>query len=81
MTEKNNDVSMIPLIQAEKTVMHMNHANKRMLIALITVCMTFIITIVVFVVGYTIREKNWLDTIINMRTTVTTEVNDGTQQR
>lgn len=81
MTEKNNDVPMIPLIQAEKTVMHMNHANKRMLIALITVCMTFIITIVVFVVGYTIREKNWLDTIINMKTTVTTEVNDGTQQR
>lgn len=81
MTEKNNDVPMIPLIQAEKTVMHMNHANKRMLIALITVCMTFIITIVVFVVGYTIREKNWLDTIINMKTPVITEVNDGTQQR
>ena len=58
MTEQNkNDVPMIPLIQAEKTVMHMNHANTRMLIALITVCLTFIITIVVFVVGYTIRER------------------------
>ena len=82
MTEQNkNDVPMIPLIQAEKTVMHMNHANKRMLIALITVCLTFIITIVVFVVGYTIREKNWLNTIINIKSPAITEVQDGTQQR
>ena len=76
-----NDVQMIPLIQAEKTIMHMNFANRRMLIALITVCVTFIITIVVFVVGYTIREKNWLNTIINMQTPAVTEVQDGTQQR
>lgn len=75
-----NDVQMIPLIQAEKTIMHMNFANRRMLIALITVCVTFIITIVVFVVGYTIREKNWLNTIINMRTPAMTEVQDGNQQ-
>lgn len=71
----------IPLIQAEKTIMHMGFANRRMLIALITVCVTFIITIVVFVVGYTIREKNWLNTIINMNAPAVTEVKDGTQQR
>ena len=34
-----------------------------MLIALVTVCITFIITIIVFVTGYTQREKNWLDTL------------------
>ncbi len=81
MSEQKNDTPMIPLIQAEKTIMHMNFANRRMLIALITVCLTFIITIVVFVVGYTIREKNWLNTIINMQTPAVTEVQDGTQQR
>ena len=43
--------------------MHMNYANRRMLIALITVCITFIVTIIVFVSGYTAREKNWLDTL------------------
>ena len=79
MSEQKNDTPMIPLIQAEKTIMHMNFANRRMLIALITVCLTFIITIVVFVVGYTIREKNWLNTIINMQTPAVTEVQDGTQ--
>ena len=71
----------IPLIQAEKTIMHMGFANRRMLIALITVCVTFVITIVVFVVGYTIREKNWLNTIINMNAPAVTEVTNGTQQR
>ncbi len=81
MNEQKNDIPMIPLVQAEKTIMHMNFANRRMLIALITVCTTFIITIVVFVVGYTIREKNWLNTIINMQTPAVTEVQDGTQQR
>ena len=81
MSEQKNDTPMIPLIKAEKTIMHMNFANRRMLIALITVCLTFIITIVVFVVGYTIREKNWLNTIINMQTPAVTEVQDGTQQR
>ena len=76
-----NGEKMIPMIQAEKTIMHMNFANRRMLIALITVCVTFIITIVVFVVGYTVREKNWLNTIINMQASAVTEVQNGTQQR
>ena len=41
----------------------MDAHNRRMLIALLSVCITFILTIVIFVVGYTIREKNWLDTL------------------
>ena len=49
--------------ESDKAIMHLNWANRRMLIALVTVCITFIITIVVFVNGYTQREKNWLDTI------------------
>ena len=53
----------IPFFAHENTMMHYNHANKRMLIALVCVCITFIITIIVFVTGYTQREKNWLDTL------------------
>ena len=66
MDENKNDVPMIPLFQAENTIMHLGFANRRMLIALITVCVTFIITIIVFVCGYTVREKNWLETITRM---------------
>jgi len=77
MTEKN-DSPMIPLIQAEKTILHMSHANRRMLTALICVCVTFILTIIIFVVGYTVREENWLKTIIQMQSPAMTEVQNGT---
>lgn len=67
----------IPYFDHQNTMMHYNWANRRMLIALVTVCATFIITIIVFVSGYTQREKNWLETITNMNKTTVTEVADG----
>ena len=83
MEQQKNDVQTVPLFEAENTVMHLGFANRRMLIALITVCLTFIVTILVFVFGYTVREKNWLDTIARMTTTTAaTEVPaDGVQQQ
>ena len=75
--EKNQ--TCIPFFVAENQVMHMDATNKRMLIALLAVCITFILTIVVFVAGYTVREKNWLDTIT--RLTPVTEVQDGIQEQ
>ena len=53
----------IPFFAHENVLQHYNHANRRMLIALVTVCLTFILTIIIFVSGYTQREKNWLDTL------------------
>ena len=58
-----DDQKKVSQFDHENTIMHMNYANRRMLIALITVCITFIVTIIVFVSGYTAREKNWLDTL------------------
>ena len=78
MEENKNDVQMIPLYQAETTFMHLSWANRRMLIALICVCVTFIITILVFVMGYTERETNWLDTIAGM---YRPEVTDGIHEQ
>lgn len=68
----------IPFFAHENTMMHYNHANRRMLTALIAVCVTFILTIVIFVRGYTIREKNWLDTLQRLQVT---EAADGIQQQ
>ena len=58
----------------DKAILHMNFSNRRMLIALITVCITFILTIVIFVTGYTVREKNWQDTLLQ-----TVGVQNGTE--
>ena len=77
MEENKNDVPMMPVYQAEKIILHQNFANRRMLIALICVCVTFIITILTFVIGYTIREKNWLNTLTKV---TAPEVPDGIQQ-
>ena len=77
MEENRNDVPMMPVYQAEKIIMHQNFANRRMLVALVCVCVTFIITILTFVIGYTIREKNWLNTLTRV---TTQEGQDGTQQ-
>ena len=65
----------IPFFAHENVLMHYNHANRRMLVALIAVCVTFILTIVIFVSGYTQREKNWLDTLTRVGVT------DGIQQQ
>lgn len=58
----------------DKAILHMNFSNRRMLIALISVCVTFILTIIIFVTGYTVREKNWQDTLLK-----TVGVHDGTE--
>lgn len=68
MSERNEkEVASIPRFAHEAAMEHYNTANKRMLIAIISICITFILTIVIFVVGYTIRTKNWLDTICSMQ--------------
>jgi len=64
----------VPFFAHENVLMHYNRANRRMLVAMICVCVTFIITILVFVTGYTAREKNWLDTL--RRTGVTDGVHE-----
>ena len=70
--------SCVPFFVHENTMMHYNHANKRMLIALLCVCLTFVLTIVIFVFGYTVREKNWLDTLTRLQVT---EVQDGVHEQ
>ena len=63
----------VPFFLHENAMMHYNRANHRMLIALIVVCATFLLTIAIFVSGYTAREKNWLDTLMRL----TPEVQSG----
>lgn len=58
---------------------YMSATNRRMFHALLAVCLTFLLTIVIFVVGYTVRESNWLNTIKEI--TPVTEVADGIHQQ
>ena len=74
---ENKSVACIPFFEHENAMMHYNRANRRMLIVVLAVCITFVLTIGLFVSSYTVREKNWLDTL----TRIQTEVQDGVHEQ
>ena len=67
----------VPFFDHENTMMHYNRANKRMLIALISVLAFVTVMIGIFVSGNTVREKQLID-MVNQRIT---EVADGVHQQ
>ena len=67
----------VPFFLHENAMMHYNRANKRMLIALVTICVTLSIVIAIFVHGNTIREKQLID-MVNQRIA---EVADGVHEQ
>ena len=67
----------VPFFAHENVLMHYNRANKRMLIALVTICVTLSVVIGIFVYGNTVREKQLID-MINQRIT---EVENGVHQQ
>ena len=62
----DNKTPMMPQIDAEKVAMYQNFANKRLLIALLSVIVGFILYASIFVVGYTVREQNWQETTLRI---------------
>ena len=75
--QKNDEPRTVSLFEHENALWHYGRVNRRSLIALICVCVTFVIITTIFVIAYTIREKNWLDTIKELRPAQTVEVRDG----
>ena len=76
MSESKDSVSKL---EHQTALMHYNWANRRMLIALIAVCLTFIIVVAI----NTVRETRWQDTVKELQTQMTqviTEIRNGTQQ-
>lgn len=72
----------------ENALMHYGYVNKRSMIMLISVCVTFVLITAIFVAGYTIREtireRHWLETLENIlnRSPAYTEVEaDGIYQQ
>lgn len=68
----------VSAFEHENSLMHYGMVNKRSMIMLISVCVTFVLITLIFVIGYTIREKNWLDTLTRIGVT---EVADGVHQQ
>ena len=69
----------VPFFDVQNTMMHYNWANRRMLIALVCVCVTMIAIVVVFATNQTKREQMWQETIKSMYSTTVAEVDNGQQ--
>ena len=69
----------VPFFDVQNTMMHYNWANRRMLIALICVCVTMIAVVIIFATNQTKREQMWQETIKSMYSTTMAEVEHGQQ--
>ena len=78
---KRDEVRTISAFEHENALMHYGNVNKRSMIMLISVCVTFVLITLIFVIGYTIREKNWLDTLANIKTATVEVQADGVHQQ
>ena len=76
----DNKEGMVSRFEHENALMHYGKVNKRSLVALVSVCVTFIVITTIFVIAYTIREKNWLDALSKIQTPVT-EVSYGIHEQ
>ena len=74
-----NENRCVPFFDVQNTMMHYNWANRRMLIALISVCVTMILVVVVFATNQTRREQMWQETIKSIVQTTAPEVEHGQQ--
>ena len=72
-SEKNSE-KCVPFFDVQNTMMHYNWANRRMLIALVCVCLSMIIVVIVFATNQTRREQMWQETIKSMYETTVTGV-------
>ena len=69
----------VPFFDVQNTMMHYNWANRRMLIALVCICVTMIAVVIVFATNQTKREQMWQETIKSMYSATVAEVDHGQQ--
>ena len=79
--ERRDEVRTVPSFEHENALMHYGMVNKRSMIMLISVCVTFVLITLIFVIGYTIRERNWLNTISHMAPVTEVAADDGIHQQ
>ena len=74
----NSEDDKVSRYESDKAMLHMNSANRRMLIALVIICLTCII----IVFNNTVRETHWQETVKEMQNQMIqtiTEIKNGTQ--
>lgn len=85
VTRKDDAPQTVTTFQHENALMHYGLVNKRSMIMLICVCVTFVVVTATYVIGGIIRDKNrdqyWLEVIKNLTPTATEVQADGLHQQ
>ena len=55
---ENDTPRTVSAFEHENALMHYGRVNKRMLVALLSICVTFIVVTLIFVTSYTAREQS-----------------------
>ena len=71
MSEKK-ECEYIEKNEVNKALLHCNWANRRMFIALIVVCITFVVVVMI----NTIRETRWQDTVKELQLQMTNAITE-----
>ena len=72
----------IPFYEHESAMMHMETANRNMMIVAVAFAVALVASIVIFVTGYTARTRDWLNTIASLQNRpAITEVANGVHQQ
>ncbi len=77
----NQGERCVPFFDVQNTMMHYNWANRRMLIALVCICITMICVVIVFATNQTKREQMWQETIKSMYSSTVAEAGNGQQDK
>ena len=81
MEDYDIDPKPVSRFTHENALWHYGEVNKRSLRALVAVCITFVVITAIFVIGYTVREKNWLDYVSKLQAPVAEVAADGIHEQ
>lgn len=83
MEQKTNsdEPRTVSAFEHENALMHYGRVNKRMLVALLSICVTFIVVTLIFVMSYTAREREWINLISDLITPDTEVTADGVYEQ
>lgn len=81
MDTKREEMRYISEFEHENAVMHYGKVNQRSMIMLICSCVTILLIVAIFVIGYTIRERDIMKLLSQVYPMASEVAEDGVHQQ
>ena len=80
MEKNDNQQASVPFFVHENAMMHKDKDNRRMMVIILSLCVSLVIVVITLVSYYTSRTQMWNDTITALTATLA-EVTNGVHQQ